>query len=142
MLSIITGFISRRGVNFYGSIVILLICGSAYGYHWFTVKQMEAIRCTLQNNVKRLEDEKADLQTAINSLETANSTQSDTINKLLKEAEISKEIRKSLQSKIYDANIAYDTLLASTSGQEDARISPRLLSILNNINGIKESDEE
>lgn len=110
-----------------GAILVILAI-SAYAYHQHMMSDLVASQQTLKEEVY-------DLSTANREFEVANSFQDKTIARLLEEAEFSQELRDNLAQENRQLSERYETLFDSTKALKDATISPRLLSILQQVNG-------
>ena len=125
-------FLSGKGgkVLMYLIIIALIVSmiGGAFLHHNSVVGKLSEDNVALTNRVTKL-------SVAVDSYEKANESQRRAIGILQGELKANERIMRSYRVTISDHERRYDDLMNKTKGLEDAVISPRLLAILNSLNG-------
>jgi hypothetical protein len=119
-------------------VVLLLLCGSAWGYHAYKVGKLNSLYSNLELEHVELRKKYGELELTIEKARYANEQNLDTIQILRAERDTSNIIARNLSDKNDKLQSKYDKIIRASKDKKDAPVSEKLVHILNEVNGIKE----
>ncbi len=134
-ISTITGLL--KSPKAIALIVLLIICGGAWGYHAVKVGNLNSLYSTLESEHADLKGKYGELELVIEKARYANNKNIETIQILRAEKKTSDTVSRALTAKNKELQKKYDTIVAASKDKQDAPVSEKLVHILNEVNGVK-----